>query len=181
MGNDIRVCGLQRSNFWYRAIPSGKRFEANERAVEDAGEKGLIEGKVVGWWAIQLYYRFVEISQNQIWIILNWNNDGKFTGSSDLKATVTGAFFLQECIPERLDMKQKLYEQLDGLIDDEIIVSSSTSTFMPSLFATSMKHRNQVLVSHPVNPPYYVPLVEIVPSKFTKPDFCTRTRDLWVF
>jgi L-gulonate 3-dehydrogenase len=99
-------------------------------------------------------------------------------GSTDLKETVAGAFFLQECIPERLELKQKLYEELDGVIDDEIIVSSSTSTFMPSLFSTNMKHRDQVVVSHPVNPPYYVPLVEIVPSKFTKPDVCTRTRAL---
>lgn len=88
-------------------------------------------------------------------------------GTHVLEKVVENAVFLQECIPERLELKHELYRNVDVIINKQTILSSSTSTFLPSVLSKDLTCKSQFIVSHPVNPPYYVPLVEVVPAPWT--------------
>ncbi|XP_066478118.1 lambda-crystallin homolog [Tiliqua scincoides] len=89
--------------------------------------------------------------------------------STDLKAAVEGAVYIQECTPENLELKKKIFGELDNIVSNDVILSSSTSCLLPTKLFTGLKHVKQCLVAHPVNPPYYVPLVELVPHPQTDP------------
>ncbi|XP_022785467.1 lambda-crystallin-like [Stylophora pistillata] len=90
------------------------------------------------------------------------------TSYDDLVKALDGAMYVQECTPENLDLKKKVFENLDrSITSDDVILASSTSCIVPSKFTEALKHRSQCIVAHPINPPYYVPLVEVVPAPWT--------------
>ncbi|GBM86199.1 Lambda-crystallin [Araneus ventricosus] len=71
--------------------------------------------------------------------------------AEDLETCVKDAFFVQESVPECVEMKKIIFNKLDKLATDDMILSSSTSCITPSTFSESLKHRSQVLVAHPVS------------------------------
>lgn len=84
-----------------------------------------------------------------------------------LRDALTGAAYAQESVLEKVDVKRQLMEEIDALGLDELIVGSSTSGFPASDFALDLAISPRVLVAHPVNPPYLVPIVELVGSPQT--------------
>ena len=74
------------------------------------------------------------------------------------------ADYVQESTPERLDSKRRVYAELDRLAPAGAILASSTSALLPSHFTADLPGRARCLVAHPINPPYLVPAVEIVPA-----------------
>ncbi|XP_020487643.1 lambda-crystallin homolog [Labrus bergylta] len=85
----------------------------------------------------------------------------------DMAQALEGAFFVQECVFEQLEVKQSVFQDLERLVGTDVILSSSTSCLVPSDVFSKVQNRSRCLVSHPVNPPYYVKLVELVPHPET--------------
>ncbi|MEL5379509.1 MULTISPECIES: 3-hydroxyacyl-CoA dehydrogenase family protein [Serratia] len=88
--------------------------------------------------------------------------------TGDLNA-VAHARLLIEAIPERLELKHVLYEQLEGLIADDAVIASNTSGLPPDELAARMTHPQRLLIAHFWHPPHLIPLVEIVPGSATEP------------
>ncbi|CAL1539451.1 unnamed protein product [Lymnaea stagnalis] len=100
------------------------------------------------------------------------------SGSNDLQECLKGAVYVQECVPESADLKRKVFEQMDPFITSEMVVATSSSCIGVSQFVGGMANKHRTLVAHPVNPPYFVPLVEIVPGPWTLPEVTAKTRAL---
>ncbi|RXN18128.1 lambda-crystallin-like protein [Labeo rohita] len=87
----------------------------------------------------------------------------------DLQQALEGAFFVQECVFEDVEAKQTVFSEVENLVTESVILSSSTSCLMPSNVFSRVQNQTRCIISHPVNPPYYVRLVELVPHPETLP------------
>ncbi|XP_033759109.1 lambda-crystallin homolog [Pecten maximus] len=100
----------------------------------------------------------------------------RIRGCSSAKECVSGASFVMECVPERLHIKRSVLSQIDLYVDgDDVIIASSTSSIFASVLSEGMQHKRQVIVTHPLNPPYFLPFVEVVPAPWTDKDITGRT------
>jgi carnitine 3-dehydrogenase len=86
-----------------------------------------------------------------------------------LAAAVSGASFVQESTPENLSTKIKVLAEIDSHAPPDIVVASSTSGFAMTDMQVSCVRPERFVVGHPFNPPYLVPLVEVVGGAATSP------------
>ena len=90
--------------------------------------------------------------------------------SSDLDEAVAHADFIQECAPEDLELKQSLYARLGEIVAPRVVISSSTSGLPMTDIQAKCPSPERTVVGHPFNPPYLLPLVEVVGGEKTDPD-----------
>jgi len=95
-----------------------------------------------------------------------------------LEAALDGAAHVQENTPEDVAVKRAVFARLDAAAGPEAVLASSTSAILPSAFAENLPGRARCLVVHPINPPYLIPAVEVVPAPWTDPSVTGRTADL---
>jgi 3-hydroxyacyl-CoA dehydrogenase len=91
----------------------------------------------------------------------------RIAAAPSLGDAVADADHVQENTPEVLETKRAIFAELDASAPAKAIIASSTSALPPSRFTDHLAGRGRCLVIHPINPPYLIPAVEIVPAPWT--------------
>ncbi|UWR27417.1 carnitine 3-dehydrogenase [Sulfitobacter sp. S223] len=89
-------------------------------------------------------------------------DEGKLSFHKTIEEAVTGADWIQESVPERLEIKHKTFAQIQAACAPDAVIGSSTSGFKPSELQQGAARPGQIMVAHPFNPVYLLPLVELV-------------------
>jgi carnitine 3-dehydrogenase len=92
---------------------------------------------------------------------------GKLSFTTDLAAMAQRVDFIQENIPEQLELKQRVLAEVSRHAAPDVAIASSTSGLMPSDLQRDMRAPERFLVAHPFNPVYLLPLVELVGGAHT--------------
>ncbi|MGH6760779.1 MAG: carnitine 3-dehydrogenase [Phyllobacterium sp.] len=96
--------------------------------------------------------------------------EGKLSFSTSLAEAVADVGLIQESVPERLELKLAVLAEIETACADDALIASSTSGFIPSKLQAGLRHPERLLIAHPYNPVYLLPLVELVPGDRTGRD-----------
>lgn len=97
----------------------------------------------------------------------------------DLEEAVKGADCVFECVSENLELKQSLFRQMDALCPKETILATNTSVIsITEIAATSTIHPERIVGTHFWNPPYLIPLVEVIRAEKTSDEVFELTFEL---
>jgi carnitine 3-dehydrogenase len=94
----------------------------------------------------------------------------RLTVATSLEAAVAEAQFVQESVPERLELKRATLAAIDAAAPGGVVVGSSTSGFAMSEMQSEARRPERLVVGHPFNPPYLIPLVEVVGGRSSAPE-----------
>ncbi len=104
---------------------------------------------------------------------------GQIYFKKSINETVTDVDLVIESVPERLDIKQKVYKEIEEYCDESTLITSSTSGIIPSKLQKKFKYPDRFYVGHPFNPVYLLPLVEIVGGSKTSKDTIMKAKQIY--
>jgi carnitine 3-dehydrogenase / betainyl-CoA thioesterase len=93
--------------------------------------------------------------------------EGKLTFTTDLEAMARQVDFIQENVPEQLELKRTVLARASRVAPADVVIASSTSGLLPSDLQRDLQAPERFLVAHPFNPVYLLPLVELVGGQRT--------------
>ncbi|MFU1607021.1 carnitine 3-dehydrogenase [Sulfitobacter pontiacus] len=104
--------------------------------------------------------------------------EGGLRFCTSIAEAVEGAVWIQESVPERLEVKHSTLAEIQAACDAQAVIGSSTSGFKPSELRAGSTRPDQIMVAHPFNPVYLLPLVELVPAEGQDGPLVDRAKEL---
>ena len=95
---------------------------------------------------------------------------------TDPAQAIEGATFIQESVPERIDIKRALYALIEPELARDAIVASSASGLTLSELQSGWQDASRLVLGHPFNPPHLIPLVEVMGNERTAPGVVDAAR-----
>jgi enoyl-CoA hydratase/3-hydroxyacyl-CoA dehydrogenase len=124
-------------------------------------------------WSLGKLVEKKKISQNDADSIY-----GRITPLVDLKEALQGSDLLIEAVPEDMELKKKVYAEVDRYAEDKTLYVSNTSTLPISEIASLTSRPSRFIGLHFFNPPQLMPLVEVIPGRLTDDDTVGISLDL---
>lgn len=106
---------------------------------------------------------------------------GRVRTGTDLAAAVDGVALVQECAPERVELKREIVRDAAAAAPADAVIASSSSAITASAIGSGLAPdvAARLIVGHPGNPPYLIPVIEVVPSPATDPAVVDRARAIY--
>jgi len=104
---------------------------------------------------------------------------GRLSFADKLADAIHVADFVQENAPEREDLKKSVLQQVAACAEADVVIASSTSGLLPTRLQADCRHPERILVGHPFNPVYLLPLVELCSGDLTSIEAIARAKDFY--
>ena len=104
----------------------------------------------------------------------------RLTFTTDVETAVKDADFIQESVPEKLELKQQVMELIEKYCRDDCIIASSTSGLPTTQIAKFAKHPERIIGGHPYNPVFLMPLVELMKGEKTSDETAEKARAFYL-
>ena len=136
-------------------------------AIYDPAADAVVKVEAVLENSRYSYNKLIKVQRRQ---------EGSVTFCDSLVDAVSNAQLIVESVPERLEIKQSVYAEVEHHAGRDAIIVSSSSGIMPSDLQSKMVTPERLLVAHPFNPVYLLPLVELVGGRKTNPSVMDRAK-----
>ncbi len=110
---------------------------------------------------------------------LRTDRQGAYRIATSIADAVQTSEFIQESVPERPDVKAAVLAEIEAAAPTDTIIGSSTSGIKPSTMQAEMTHPERLVVAHPYNPVYLLPVVEVVAGEHTSIETVRRAQEIY--